>query len=283
MAITVDNKLVSVEGLKEFKTKYTDKYIGALTKDNAGTPVLATVKEYVDAQVATGGTGSKVTMEEVTTGLATDILKAYEFYQGLTGSESAAEKAAKKIGTVNTAKDLVVTSGQIVKDPTGQPAGTYLELTIANQTTPVYINVKDLCDVYTTGSVSTDMVVVAVDTATNKITATITDGTVTKAKLATALSDEITAATTAIGVETDAAKSQVATGIYKRIEDLETAAPSSAIKTVKVNGTALTATSNAVDVTVTADTASNCSVLVNGVSVATATVATTTEIDGIFA
>lgn len=51
-------------------------------------------------------------------------------------------------------------------------------------TKTVYIPAESLVDAYTSGSQAGDMVVVDVDNSTNKITATITDGTVTKAKLA---------------------------------------------------------------------------------------------------
>ena len=47
----------------------------------------------------------------------------------------------------------------------------------------VYIPAESLVDVYTSGSANDDMVVVAIDQSTNKITATLTDGKVTKAKL----------------------------------------------------------------------------------------------------
>lgn len=55
----------------------------------------------------------------------------------------------------------------------------------------LYLPVNDLVDVYTSGSQAGDMVVIAVDPSTNKITATITDGTITLAKLASAVQTEI--------------------------------------------------------------------------------------------
>ena len=63
----------------------------------------------------------------------TGYLKTYELYQGNT-----------LIGKIDIPKDLVVTSGEVVTNPTGQPAGTYIKLVIANQVEPVYINVADL-------------------------------------------------------------------------------------------------------------------------------------------
>lgn len=63
-----------------------------------------------------------------------DILKKYVF------SQNGAE-----IGTVNLAKDLVVSGGQVVE----KEGVKYLQLTIANQENPVEIAVSDLVDVYT--------------------------------------------------------------------------------------------------------------------------------------
>lgn len=52
---------------------------------------------------------------------------------------------------INIPKDLFVESGEIVTNPTGQPAGKYLKLVLQNQTEPIYINVADLVDAYTNG------------------------------------------------------------------------------------------------------------------------------------
>lgn len=52
---------------------------------------------------------------------------------------------------INIPKDLFVESGEIVTNPFGQPAGKYLKLVLQNQTEPIYINVADLVDAYTSG------------------------------------------------------------------------------------------------------------------------------------
>lgn len=62
-----------------------------------------------------------------------DILKTYTFSQN-----------GSTIGTINLAKDLVVSGGEIVE----VEGVKYLRLTIANQTNPVDIAVTDLVDVY---------------------------------------------------------------------------------------------------------------------------------------
>ena len=63
-----------------------------------------------------------------------NVLKTYTFTQN--GAE---------IGTINLAKDLVVSGGEVVE----KDGVKYLSLSIANQETPVEIPVTDLVDVYT--------------------------------------------------------------------------------------------------------------------------------------
>ena len=77
------------------------------------------------------------------------ILKRYTIYQG---EEQTTENV---VGTIDIPKDLVVTGGKIVigDGNNGTTLGEkYLELTIGNQDVPVYIAVKDLVDVYTSGN-----------------------------------------------------------------------------------------------------------------------------------
>lgn len=93
------------------------------------------------------------------------------------------KQGGTQIGRINIPKDLVVSEGSVVTNPTGQPAGTYIKLIIANQTNPLYINVASLIEYVTSGSAAGDMVYVTVDPDTHKVTATITNGTITKEKL----------------------------------------------------------------------------------------------------
>ena len=106
-------------------------------------------------------------------------LKTYEFYQG------DPTVAANLKGKIDIPKDFVVKSGSIVKNPTGQPAGTYLALVIntmdsasgtATDTT-VYINVADLCDVYTAAPNASEVQLAISNT--NEISASVVaiDGT----------------------------------------------------------------------------------------------------------
>lgn len=114
-----------------------------------------TVEGALEELYSQSGSGSAVTVQEVTTDLGNGILKAYKIYQGGTA-------AGNLKGTINIPKDLVVSSGSIVtgtwssdtftEDQTqGTSAGKAIKLVIANQTAPLYINVADLIDIYTEG------------------------------------------------------------------------------------------------------------------------------------
>ena len=133
-----------------------------------------TVVGYVDEAVADAASDADISLVEAQTP-TTGYLKTYELYQG-------GNAAANLVGKIDIPKDLVVTSGEIVVNPTGQPAGTYLKLTIANQTEPVYINVADLCDVYTAASGATQVQLAISNT--NEISATLVAGGVSATELA---------------------------------------------------------------------------------------------------
>ena len=169
-----DNAQTAVDALAE---KVGD--VSTLTT-SIKTDVVSAVNEVKDA-VDSAKTAGEVTIDTTTT--TEGYLKSYTINQGGT-----------KIGVIDIPKDLVVTSGEVVVDAEGQPAGTYIKLTIANQETPIYINVKSLVDVYTAEQSATQIQLVISDT--NEISATIvagsvgttelTDGAITTVKIADA-------------------------------------------------------------------------------------------------
>lgn len=148
----------------------TKAFVGSIPQGSSATTVVG----YVDEVAGSITTASDVTLVEAQTP-TTGYLKTYELYQG-------GNAAANLVGKIDIPKDLVVTSGEIVVNPTGQPAGTYLKLTIANQTTPVYINVADLCDAYTAASGATQVQLAISNT--NEISATLVAGGVGTTELA---------------------------------------------------------------------------------------------------
>ena len=97
-----------------------------------------------------GAAGLMVTIPEVT-------VPVYDIVKDVDSGDYAAIYHLTKDGTntgaaINIPKDLFVKEGKVVDNPTGQPAGKYIELTLQNQTNPIYINVADLVDAYTPGN-----------------------------------------------------------------------------------------------------------------------------------
>ena len=130
--------------------------------------VVGAINEVSDA-VTNAANGAKVT---VTTDTTTEgYLKTYTIKQGDT-----------EISKIDIPKDLVVTAGEVVVNPDGQTAGTYVKLTIANQDAPIYINVADLVDAYTAQADATQIQLAISDT--NEISATIVAGSVGTTELA---------------------------------------------------------------------------------------------------
>lgn len=115
--------------------------------DAAGHFNAGTVEAALEELYSQSGAGSKVTIDEAA-GTEDGVLKVYSVKQG--GTE---------VGKINIPKDLVVTSGSVVKGnwagnvftESASGTGTALKLVIANQSTPVYINTLDLVKDHTAG------------------------------------------------------------------------------------------------------------------------------------
>lgn len=110
---------------------------------------------------------------------------------------------------IDIPKDLVVKSGSVATYSAGNlpegvaEAGTYIVIVLSNDDT-LYIKADGLVDVYGGAVASDKIITVNVDPATKTITATIADGSVTKAKLAVDVQ-------TSLG-KADSAVQSVATG-----------------------------------------------------------------------
>lgn len=168
----------------------------------------ANAKAYTDAEIGKipAQTDYTVTITETTTGLASDVAKKYTFTQN--GAE---------IGSINLAKELVVTSGS-VKEVTvtdmpyvGAVIGDkYIELVIANQDTPIYVPAKDLVDIYTAGANASEVQVAISNT--NEITATLVNGGIAEEKLAEGVKTKLNKTWEEVGVAeglVNAAKSEL--------------------------------------------------------------------------
>lgn len=114
--------------------------------------------------------------------------KVYEFKQ-----------LGQTIGTINIPKDMVVQSGTVeTKTEAGAwgEAGTYIRLVLANaENSPIYINVGDLIEYVTAGSGENDAIQISIS-ADHKVTATVKDGSITLAMLASGVQAEINKAHT---------------------------------------------------------------------------------------
>lgn len=142
------------------------------------TTVEGALQELAEAVADTEEAGA-VTVESPA---SASYAAVYEIYQGLTGEEDAAAKAAKKVGTINVPKDMVLSSGTVGTVTTAdQPyAGAvvgdkYLDLVLANaQNDHIYVPASDLVDVYNgSGTAGTSEVIISVDNSTNTISGTI--------------------------------------------------------------------------------------------------------------
>ena len=202
--ISVDGKDVNVHGLKDAayetvanRNKYADDAAKAVkdavvntldAADNsvtvAGTATAKTVGVKLDPDASNaiklGEAGLKVVIPAAA---EYSIVKAVE--SGDYAAVYNLTKDGEVVGaSINIPKDMVVKSGEVATNPDETHTGTFLVLTLANATEDkIYINVADLIEYVTSGSKTGDMVVIDVS-ADHKVTATITDGTVTKAKLA---------------------------------------------------------------------------------------------------
>ena len=226
--------------------------VGTIPTTSKATSVVG----YVDEQVKAVKDAEVDYTVTVTPSTVEGIAKRYTIAQASTGLNV----------NIDIPSDMVVKSGTVETNPAGQPAGTYLVLTLANATNDkVYIDVGSLIEYVTSGSKVGDMVVVDVS-ADHKVTATITDGTVTKAKLATAVQTSLDLADSALqaaALEPYAKTADVAKGYVAKngtdrlmtaaegtkLAGIAEGAQANVIEAVKVGGTALAISEKAVDIT----------------------------------
>lgn len=228
--------------------------VGTIPEDATATTVVGYVDEKIGKIPAQTDYTVTVTPSDVT-----GVAKRYTIAQASTGLNV----------NIDIPKDMVVSSGRVVTNPDETHTGTFLELTLANATNDkVYINVSDLIEYVTSGSKVGDMVVVDVS-ADHKVTATITDGTITKAKLATAVQTSLGKADTAIqqaglatALEPYAKTADVANGYVAKngtdrlmtetegtkLAGIAEGAQANVIEAVKVGGTALEISEKAVNI-----------------------------------
>lgn len=157
--------------------------LGALVGELPEDATADTVVGYVDEKIAAIPAQTDYTVEVVASN-AEGVAKRYNIKQAATGLDM----------NIDIPKDMVVESGSVeTKGEAGEwgEAGTYLHLILANAAEDdIYINVGDLIEYVTSGSVAGDQIMIAID-GDHKVTATLSDGSVTLAQLDASVQAEI--------------------------------------------------------------------------------------------
>lgn len=219
-----------VEGLK---TSKQDKIIAGNGIDlNADGKTVSIKIDPAGSGLEVGPDGLKAVIPEAA---EYTIAAAESPTEGYLKSYELRKNGAKVGVSIDIPKDLVVTNGQVkeVETPDDPYSGAqvgdlYLELTIANQATPVYIPVKSLTDVYTGSTyISVDAGVISVkyNDLKNQIN---TDLVAPISSKVTAVEGKVTALEATIGT--------AESGLVKDVADLEA---SLANKVDKVVGSGL--------------------------------------------
>lgn len=225
--ITINGILATIQGEAEGSIKKAvadakadlQKEIGTLENlaTNAKGDLVSAINE-VRAAISAGGTAAAISLDTSTT--SEGAAKSYTLYQGET-----------KVGVIDIPKDMVVSSGEVVVDPEGQPKGTYVVLTLANAANDkLYINVGTLVDIYK-AKAEAAQVQIAIDSQTREISATIVagsigttelaDNAITTAKIADA---NVTKAKLSVEVQASLDKADIAlTEAKKYADDLDKA------------------------------------------------------------
>lgn len=201
------------DAIEDLQGDLADEVTRATTAEEANANAAAAALTEAQAKVASVGAGDgSVTVGGTSTAptvavklsqdadnaieLAEDGLKVtipaapeYSIVKAENSGDFAAVYNLTKGGTIvgasiNIPKDMVVESGSVVENPDGQPTGTYIKLVLQNVAEPLYIDVGSLIEYVTSGSQSGDMIVINVSDD-HKVTATITDGSITLGKLHT--------------------------------------------------------------------------------------------------
>lgn len=244
-ATTDDESSETIRGTRKLAEKIKTILEGNSETDDENSDTIAGAKLYAD-KVKGDLMGDKNTdnsilgiREDLTNailGAAISITESNGNYVVTQGDET--------IGTITIPKDMVVESGTIVVGnwsnnvftEIASGTGKALKLTIKNQTTPIYINVADLVDVYTAKTSATHVQIAISNT--NEISASIVaksisanelkDLAVTNAKIANSTIEKVKLAS---GVQTSLGKAD------SSIQSVETSTPDYLDVNTKAGGT----------------------------------------------
>ena len=156
-----------------------DTRVGVIPSGSSATTVI----DYVDKKIEAIPEQTDYSLT-ITNPASSDYAQVYEFKQ-----------LNKTIGTINIPKDMVVQSGTVethaeAGEPWGE-AGTYLHLVLANaENSSIYINVGDLIEYVSAGSGENDAIQINIS-ADHKVSASVKNGSITLAMLASDVQTEI--------------------------------------------------------------------------------------------
>ena len=180
-----------------------------------------TVVGAINEVLAAVGTGSTAAVVTVSSNVTSDgMLKSYTIKQG-----------DATVGVIDIPKDMVVESGEVVTNPEGQSAGTYIKLVLANVAEPLYINVGTLVDIYK-AKANAAQVQVAIDSVTREISATIVAGSIGSTELADG------SVVTAKIADANVTKAKLSTAVQASLDKADNAAPQAALDTEVERATA---------------------------------------------
>lgn len=195
--------VLAVANGKVASVKAADKSItvgGSATKPT----VKVAIASGEDNALELAADGLKVVIPEVTIP-EYSMKKLDAATEGMSASYQLTKDGTAIGAVIDIPKDMVVKSGSVQtfaagELPAGVPeAGTYIVLVLANvDSDKLYIKVDDLIEYVTSGSAKGDMVFINIDPKTHKVTASITDGSITEAKLAKAITDKLALASKAV-------------------------------------------------------------------------------------
>lgn len=169
---TLKEALGTYKTSNDARVKTVEDHIGPMGAftEVGETVSAAIVKLANDIKAAQGAGVVTVSTETTTEGMS----KSYTFTQN-----------GKQITVIDIPKDMVVSGGEVVKDPVGQAPGTYICLTLANAAQDkLYINATNLVDVYTAAEGATEIQLAFGGVNGYEVSATLVDGGVSTAKIA---------------------------------------------------------------------------------------------------
>lgn len=169
---TLKKALATYKTSNDARVKTVEDNIGTIGDfaEVGATVSAAIVKLANDIKTAQDAGVVTVSTETTTAGMS----KSYTFTQN-----------GHEITVIDIPKDMVVSGGEVVKDPAGQAPGTYICLTLANAAQDkIYINVAGLVDIYTAAEGATEIQLAFGGINGYEVSATLVDGGVSTAKIA---------------------------------------------------------------------------------------------------